>query len=478
MRARVNWFEEAIVALFAVGDGALIWLLIAAFIRTHNPDRHVVAPIAIGVGVLLANIVPRFSLWLKLNWVVGIGLTALGFLVTIAIWTKSGAFPAVSWFDLSWLGNLLNGFAVKGDGVGEVVWLSVIGAGIAWRRGASRPGISVDTANEHLRQGGLAVAVVLGINAVLPAGVGNSSASLAAVVFFASSLTAIALTRSTATLAGIDVGRSTSLSIIAGPAAAIVGVGLLAGALISRDLLNTIVWLLGFPVGAIWFVARYILIAMAFVFLAILWPIFWLLQRWQPQPTQLKVTMPAAQPQDASKLVPSSDPSQMPDFVRYGIAAIVFIVICLIVIRIATSRRRPEMIEGDEVRDKVTDDDDGSLLGDLWNRLRRKRAVSDPLADLRGQPEWAHTVAIREAFGQFLEWTRERGLARRPATTASEHGVAFEATLPAPNPDAAALLAGYRTIRYRNTPATPGEAETTVAAWRRLQHDHNVKEPE
>jgi hypothetical protein len=148
------------------------------------------------------------------------------------------------------------------------------------------------------------------------------------------------------------------------------------------------------------------------------------------------------------------------------------------VIRIATNRRRPELVEGDEVRDKVTGDDDGSLLGDLWNRLRRKRAVPDPLADLRGQPEWAHTVAIREAFGQFLEWTRERGLARRPATTASEHGAAFEATLPAPSQDADALLTGYGAIRYRNTPATQGEAELTVAAWRRLQHEQTNKEPE
>jgi len=400
----------------------------------------------------------------------------LGFLLTIAIWTKSAALPNVSWLDASWLVKLLGGFAGKGDGVGEVVWLSVIGAGIAWRRGASRPGLSIDAANEQLRQGGLAAAAVLGVNAALPGGVGNGGASLAVVVFFAATLTAIALTRSTTILSGVDVGRTKSLSIIAGPAAAVIGVGLLAGALLSRDLFNTIIWLLGFPVGAIWFAARYILIALAFVILLILWPIFWVLQRWLPQPAELKITMPAAQPQNAAKLVPGSNPGQLPDLIRYGIAALVFVMVCLIVIRIATNRRRPELIEGDEVREKLTDGDDGSLLGDLWNKLRRRRGGPDPLADLRGQPEWAHTVAIREAFGQFLEWTRDRGLARRPATTAAEHGVAFEASLTAPNKDAETLLTGYRNIRYRDTPATQTEAETTVEAWRRLQHDQ--KEPE
>jgi hypothetical protein len=474
MRARlaaINWFEELIVALFAIGDAAIVWLAIAALIRAHNPDRIVVAPLAIGVGALLANIVPRVSVLFGWRWWIGYVLAGLGFLVTIAIWTKSGAFPHVSWFNFSWLGDLLDGFAIKGAGVGEVVWLSVIGAGAIWRRGAGRAGISVDLANEQLRQGGAAAVAVLAINAALSGGVGNAAASLAVIVFFASSLTAISLARSTVMLGGVDVGRTKSPSIIAGPAAIIVGVGLLAGALISRDLLNTIIWLLGYPVGAVWFVARYVLLGVAFAALIILWPIFWLLQRFMPHPAGMKIAMPSAPPQEADKLVQNSTTSQMPDFVRWGIAGLVFLIVCLVVIRIATNRRQAQLIAGDETREKLAGDDGGSLLGDLWAKFRRRRGGPDPLADLRGKPEWAHTLAIREAFGQFLEWTRERGLARKPASTVTEHGAAFEASLPAPSQEAETLLAGYRKIRYRSTPATASDAETTVEAWRRLQRD-------
>lgn len=479
MRARlatVNGFEEAVVALFAIGDAAIVWLAVASLIRAHNPDRIVVAPLAVGAGALLANIVPRLGLWFGLSWRLGYALTGLGFLLTIAIWTKSGAFPHISWFDLSWLGDLLDGFAIKGAGVGEVVWLSVIGAGILWRRGAGRPGVNVDVANEQLRQGGLAAVAVLALNAALPGGVGNAAASLAVIVFFASSLTAISLARSTAMLGGVDVGATKSPSIIAGPAAVIVGVGLLAGALISRALFDTIIWLLGYPVGAIWFVARYLLIGLAFVALIVLWPVFWLLQRFLPHPANMKIAMPSAPPQEAQKIVQNSTTSQMPDFVRWGIAGLVFLIVCLVVIRIAANRRQVQLIASDETREKLADDDDGSLLGDLWARFRGRRRGADPLADLRGKPEWAHTLAIREAFGQFLEWSRERGIARKPASTATEHGAAFEASLTAPNRDAETLLAGYRGIRYRNTPASANEAEAAVEAWRRLQRDQQDRE--
>ena len=474
MRVRIaalNLYEAAIVALFAIGDGAIAWLAIAALIRTHNGNRTVVAPLAIGAGVLLANVVPRVSLPLGWRWWVGYLLTGLGFIITIAIWTKSAAAPQAGWTDFGWVRDLVDGFAVKGDGAGEVVWLSVLGAGFVWRKGAGRSSVGIDAANEQLRQGGLAVIAALGINALVPAGVGNGAASLAAIVSFAASLTAIALARATTTIGGVDVGRTKSPSIIAGPAVVIVGVGLLAGALISRDLLNAIVWLLSFPVGAIWFVGRYLIIALAFAVLIVLWPLFWLLQKWLPQPANMKITMPSAPPQDANKLVPGSDPTQIPNVLRYGIAALVLLIVCLVVVRIASNRRQLELVAGDETREKLEADGEGSLFGDLWARFRGRRPGPDPLADLRGRAEWAHTVAIREAFGQFLEWTRERGLAREAAETATEHGAAFEASLPSPSQDAETLVAGYQRIRYRHDPADQRDAEAVVEAWRRLRRD-------
>lgn len=471
----INWLDSVIVALFAAGDGAIVWLAIAALLRSHNPDRHVVAPLAIGVGLLLANLVPRAVAGLQMRWQIGYTLTAVGFVATIAIWVKSGAFPATSWLDPSWVGGFIDGFAIKGAGVGEVVWLSVIGAGAAWRLGGARSVVDVAAANDHLRQGAIACVAALALNAVVSGGVSNSAASLAAVVFFASSLTAIAAARSTMMLGGVDVGRTRSPAVIAGPAAVAVGVGLLAGALVSRQLFDTLIWLLGYPVGWIWFVARYVLIALAFVFFIVLWPIFWLLERLPtPSPPVMPVASPPAQQPGPMKAPNSPALGAVPDWVKFGVAALVFVIVCLVVLRIASSRKRAQQVAEDEVREKLPGEQAGSLLSDLWNRLRKRPPVADPLADLRGKPDWAYTIAIREAFGQFLEWTREQGVARRPAATAAEHVATVEAALSGPNEDAEQLLAGYQNVRFRSTPATQAEAAAAVEAWRRLQR----QEPE
>jgi hypothetical protein len=121
------------------------------------------------------------------------------------------------------------------------------------------------------------------------------------------------------------------------------------------------------------------------------------------------------------------------------------------------------------VRERLPDDEAGSLLGDLWSRFRKRGAADDPLADLRGDPRWAHTVAIREAFERFLEWSRDRGVPRRPPATAPEHVAAVEAAVTLPNQDADLLLARYQAVRYRSTPATKEEADAALDAWRRLQ---------
>lgn len=467
--AALNWREEAIVALFAAGDGAIVWLAIAALLRARNSERHVVAPLAIAVGLLLANFLPRLIVDRKVRWEIGYGLIAAGFVVTIAIWVKSGAFPETSWLDLSWLGDLVDGFAIRGDGVGEVVWLSVFGAAFAWQAGTSRLNVDVQTANDQLRKGAVACVAVLALNAALSGGVANGPASLAAIVFFAASLTAISLARAASNLAGIDVGRTSSPTVIAGPAATVVVVSLIAGAIVSRQLLDTLIWLLGFPVGWIWFVARYVLLALAFVFFIVMYPIFWLLNK---LPAPAMPAQPAATP-PAQPLGPLNTPSQqaatvMPEWVRYAVAGVVLLLICLVVLRITAKRRQIEQLDEDEVRERLPDDEAGSLLSDLWNRFR-KRGADDPLAELRGDPRWAHTIAIREAFERFLEWSRDRGVPRRPPATAPEHVATLESTMPLPAHDAERLLASYQAIRYRATPATKEEAEAALDAWRRLQ---------
>jgi hypothetical protein len=166
--------------------------------------------------------------------------------------------------------------------------------------------------------------------------------------------------------------------------------------------------------------------------------------------------------------------SQVPDPIRYLFAAAILLILFTGVTRLALRRRRRAKPKSNEERSSVLEASDllRLLKSLLAARLLKRHAVTvDPLAGLRGDPRWAHTVAIRDVYARYLRWSRDRGLPRRAETTPLEHGRALAGQIgdAGANADLGRLTGGYSLARYGADPATAEEAAAVRDAWRRLQ---------
>jgi len=152
------------------------------------------------------------------------------------------------------------------------------------------------------------------------------------------------------------------------------------------------------------------------------------------------------------------------------------ILITLIVLlgRFALRRRQRLGPAADEERSSVRSGSE--LLAALGNRLKRAlgflRPAADPLADLRADRRWAHTVAVREAYTALLRLGAERGIRRTPGRTTREHAAHLTAALPRNDvltPAVVRLTGLYDAARYGASPATETEAAAAQDAWRAIE---------
>jgi len=105
-------------------------------------------------------------------------------------------------------------------------------------------------------------------------------------------------------------------------------------------------------------------------------------------------------------------------------------------------------------------------------RIRRRRTrPADPLAALRHDPRWRHTVAVREIYAAFLRWCAAMNLARPASRTPSEHAAFLLAHLPKTGIDADVMILTetYTGVRYGDTPATAAESARAREAWARIR---------
>ena len=91
----------------------------------------------------------------------------------------------------------------------------------------------------------------------------------------------------------------------------------------------------------------------------------------------------------------------------------------------------------------------------------------DPLAGLRDDPRWQHTVAIRELYAQLLKRGEGAERPRADAQTPDEYAPVVGATAPPPSVDA--LTARYDTARYSERPATAEDAAAARRAWEEIE---------
>jgi hypothetical protein len=114
----------------------------------------------------------------------------------------------------------------------------------------------------------------------------------------------------------------------------------------------------------------------------------------------------------------------------------------------------------------------GALAARLWALLGvRPQAEVDPLAELRRDRRWRHTVAIRETYGRLLRRGAARGWPRPTGATAHEHLHHLTALPPVRtvSDELGTLTDRYATARYGREPATAEEAAVVREAWHRIE---------
>jgi hypothetical protein len=159
-----------------------------------------------------------------------------------------------------------------------------------------------------------------------------------------------------------------------------------------------------------------------------------------------------------------------PDPVRYLLATIFLVLIFAGIARFGLAVTRRDTERG-ETGDREFGS--GKGFGKWLERFRWPfaRGGGDPLAGLRGDPTWAHTVRVRETYGAWLRWAETRKYGRDIAETAREldHRSSPFFHSPASATALDELTAIYDDVRYSQTPATAEQADRATQLWRELK---------
>ncbi len=211
------------------------------------------------------------------------------------------------------------------------------------------------------------------------------------------------------------------------------------------------------------------LLLTALVFVIAL-PIMWLLSLGNYEPSQV-MQFAGFERVDSSRSALGWEP---PDPVRYLLAAIALILIVYGVVRFGLHLTRREF-----ARDETGTRDFGSGrgMGKWLERFRwpfgRERA--DPLAGLRGDPVWIHTVRVREIYASWLRWAERHTVGRDSGETTLEFdrrtGPRLESSISVAALDE--LTALYNDVRYGETPATAEQADRAAQLWRQLKSNES-----
>jgi hypothetical protein len=298
--------------------------------------------------------------------------------------------------------------------------------------------------------------------------------SAATIAYFVCSLAAIGVAR--LKLEGFRTSAPLGprwLATFVGPILAVVAVAIIGAGIFSRQFLDTVLWMLTPVFFVLNLVFQVFVIILAIIAFIILSPIVWLIGEREPQ--LIAVTPTAMGEQGESRLQEATNsPFEVPDPLKYLIAALILFVIFTLLTKFVFRRRRKERASTEEERESVLE------WGDLWGSLgarlrglRRNRTEDDPLAHLRGDPRWRYTLAIRETYVKLQERGERAGLPRREPQTADEYrpGLTTRFQTAADVPTAIATITDmYRRTRYSGSPASEQDAAIVLDAWRLVEH--------
>ncbi len=470
MLLRLDWRQELLGIAMVVAEAFPVYLVVSLLL---NPTQLLAAfPFWIVLAVLMAahlvcRALDEMHIWSPEYEI----KMAIGVVLSLVVAVRFGSYGHYGLFDTGWIGDAIRGLAFLPGTHERHPWGIVALTVYAWWRGRSRAEPSIDSAFTQLRFGTVAtmVAVIAIMIGAQDDAVIRDRLSVATIGFFTASLASIAIAR--LKLEGV---RSSSplgarwLGTFIAPIIGVVLFAILIAGLFSRQFLDTVLWLLSPVFWLLGLIFQVIVLIVAVLAFLILTPIFWLLgDREAGFTPEEQVADELESQQGLEDAV--NQAFQLPDPLRYLIAAIVLFAIISLLTRFVFKRRGRSRPPTGETRESVLDLND--LLGDLGDKLRglfRRNEAEDPLAHLRGDDAWRHTIRIRETYMKLLARGEESGRAKKQSETVNEYRVHVPAALgPAPDiaPAVDSITTGYRKARYSGKPAQAEEADIVEVNW-------------
>ena len=455
-----EWILEFLLLL---AEGVLVWMVAAMAFGPFSSLGDPVRPaLAIGL-VAVAGILPRLlhdrGIW---GWSFS-AVIALAIVGTTLAAVKVVAFPGMPWLDSAWLRGALDSLVFEDSSADIAVWAPIgLSAAVWWLAHFNGPP-GLERSRATLRTGAAVAAVVALASALVETGPSDREIALGVVVFFAVTLVALAIARQ-----GSEAthSRRRLFSTVLLPTVVIVSVASLFALLVTFD------WtrisphapeVLGTILDPVFTVLLLILTGLVIL---ISLPLLWLFSLGNYDSTRMNRFTGGGQ----SEAAQSALDWHPPDPVRYLLAAIFLVLIFAGIARfgLAVTRRDTERGETGE-----REYGQGKGLGKWLERFRWPfgRGETDPLAGLRGDPDWAHTVHVRETYGAWLRWAEARKYGRDTAETALELDQRSTPFFHSPASAAALdeLTAIYDDVRYSQTPATDEQADRATQLWRQLK---------
>lgn len=398
----------------------------------------------------------------------------IALIVSFGVALKVASFPSEPLLSTVWVHEAARGLIIRSTTAIRPVWAVIIVVSYTWWRGRLRGEPMMDSAYQMLRWGTFAVGVglVMVLMAAPEKAMIRDSMSGAVIVFFTAALSGIGVAR--LRVEGIRSGSPLGprwLATFAAPIASILLVAIIAAAIFSRRFLDTMLLLLSPFMWAIGLLVRLLVIVIALLAFIIIAPLLWLLEREGFGHLIGNLHIPAIFSSFSGFQQFTLTRLDIANPLRYLVVGLIFFALITGLTRFVHHRRRRWRDIASEQRESVMSL--GEALGSLSFNLRRffrPLHREDSLANLRGDPRWAHTVFIRETYRKMQRWGAKGGAEQSPNVTVLEYEPTLAGRFPDAGPAIRTIVAAYTLARYSGNPASSDDASEVRQAWETLRH--------
>ena len=455
------------LACLLTAETGLAWLLLNVFLKQLDSTHAGMEVWIVAMLLVSATVLPRllhdFGIW-------GNGFAVvmlLGVAATTLLAIKVTVFPDLDIADSSWLDQAGLSLVLRPNDGTMSVWAVILVSALAWWRGVTRTRPDIDAGLLLFKGGAVLLLLTLIAHTLMKDGASDRHASAAVLVFFAATLSGIAMMRQDF-LPWRSGGRWIESVLL--PVIAIVAPTALVVGLLSRDLSGMVDLLLDPAIWVLTLVLRIVAFLLVIVAMLMLIPLLWLfsLLPFSNTPMENESSTEVAR----TAISDAADGArQLPDLLRYIIA---IAILAALFAGVARFRLLLGMKNDDSDGDLQTSTVEGSLLKDLRAWLRgfsrdHREPELDPLAELRNDPRWSSTVIVRERYADFLQWTRENGIPRSASMTPDELARLWNAGRGAIDLSAVGTITSiYDAARYGQEPLTETDARQVTEAWNKL----------